>query len=122
MVANDFYEPSKDTLERIDIVDHTYETVDKYNKSYVDHPVPQPYEKIKPSFSQTRLSCNTHGFTECPLYASATFDNATDGKQTAETSFSQNVCTADDTAQAGTTDNEERYITTDFDAAYATAH
>lgn len=127
MVENEFYEPSKDTLARIDIVDHTYDTVDKYNKNYVDHPAAQPYEEIKPRFPQTQLSCNTYGFAACPLYASATFDDVTDGKQTAETSFSQNVCAADDSVQTSTTNEEERYVTTDFDDsrtddAYATVH
>ena len=127
MVANEFYESSKDTLERINTVDHTYDTVDKYNKSYVDHPAPQPYEEIKPRFPQTQLARNTYGFAVCPLYASATTENLTGGKQIAETSFSQNVRAADDTVQTSTTNEEERYVTTDFDDSrtddvYATAH
>lgn len=125
MVANEFYEPSKGTLDRIDTVDHTYDTVDKYNKSYVDHPAPQPYEEIKPRFFQIQSSCNTYGFAACPLYASATSDNITNGIQTAETSLSQNVYATDDMVQTGTINEEERYVTTDFDDsrtddAYAT--
>ena len=129
MMANEFYQSSEDTLTKMEFESfdhHAYETVDKYSESYINRHAPQPYLEIEIRSPPAQPTQKANGFTECPLYASASFDNAADGKQTAESSFSQKMSVPGDAARpAVTNEEEERYVINEFeeggaDSTYAT--
>ena len=124
-MTNEFYETGGNRLIRIDTVDHNYETVDKYNASYVDPKVPRPYEEIALKFPHSLPQSEQHhssgAFAQCPLYASATSES--DEKQSAETSFSRGANGSDNVGLV--IKNEERYVINELqdsgtDPAYAT--